>query len=193
MNAGSSLQVTLRVHWKIFAKSLSRESQSAISQTEAEERAFDSLAQNVLCASSQIFPSIERPTTRRSIEGLTVQELTIDTTPDATSSSRVVCPRARIYERSKKKRRSVKFHCGCDDAPHKSQLDYKVLPGKSLLREEIGLDAFRQWSILLLRSNKPVVVRLLDVPLLCKKHLLTRCTVQRLIVLRPQPRPTAGR
>ncbi|RGP71427.1 hypothetical protein FSPOR_3339 [Fusarium sporotrichioides] len=166
MNAGSPLQVTLRVHWKIFAKSLSRESQSAISQTEAEERAFDSLAQNVLCASSQIFPSIERPTTGRSIEGLTVQELTIDTKPDTTSSSRVVCPRARIYERSKKIRRSVKFHCCCDDAPHKSQLDYKVLPGKSLLREEIGLDAFRQWSILLLRSNKPVVVRLLDVPLL---------------------------
>ncbi|PCD18602.1 hypothetical protein FGRA07_06355 [Fusarium graminearum] len=95
-----------------------RENQSATSQSEVKKRALDALAQNVLDAANQIFPSIERPTTDH--EELTVAELS-----NPTFNIKVICPRARVCDTSKQIRRSVRFQCYCDDAPHKSHLHYQ--------------------------------------------------------------------
>ncbi|KAL3608663.1 hypothetical protein FPOAC2_03669 [Fusarium poae] len=140
------------------------ENPSAISQAEAEKRIYDELMQNVLGAGSQMFPSIKRPTIRH--ESFTIEEIDMvkNSQSSTAGSSTIICPRACIDATFKKTRNKVKFSCRCNNSPHESQLDYKVFRGKSLLREEIGIDGSRQWSALLLSSNKPVIVRLLNAP-----------------------------
>ncbi|KAI6759837.1 unnamed protein product [Fusarium graminearum] len=109
-----------------------RENQSATSQSEVKKRALDALAQNVLDAANQIFPSIERPTTDH--EELTVAELS-----NPTFNIKVICPRARVCDTSKQIRRSVRFQCYCDDAPHKSHLHYQYHSRIQRLADELGI------------------------------------------------------
>ncbi|KAH7003127.1 peptidase S8/S53 domain-containing protein [Fusarium venenatum] len=114
------------------------ESKCAISQAEDMTRDFDAPAHNVLGAASQLFPLIRRPTIF--LKGLTVEELIIDNDQqsNATIDSRVICPNARIYGTSKKIRTNVKFRCCCDDAPHKSYLDYRDRSPVQRLANDIG-------------------------------------------------------
>jgi hypothetical protein len=59
---------------------------------------------------------------------------------------------------------TVKFSCLCHEAPHGYLLCYERRPGKCLLREEICLDGRGNWTMLLFKSNTPVLLTLSDIP-----------------------------
>ncbi|KAL5608704.1 hypothetical protein FOVSG1_003385 [Fusarium oxysporum f. sp. vasinfectum] len=145
-------------------------------ENEDAKKVFDELEKEIVNFSDRIFQS--KPPADSSQATFTLSERVVERNagPDSFPEELLVCPKARLHESTVKKRPKIfKCRCCCVGEPHSKDLTYKLIKGRSLLREELHPDGLRKWFIVTLKPEtlQVVILRLSEVSPIYSKEVET--------------------